>query len=384
MHLDPSNSMFPFQLGDQFFALRKWRPAAKYYEQALLLTPDHAFYWNKLGVCYAELGRNLAALRPYRMACWLEPHNPTHHFNLGVAWRGLNDPRAEDLQHSITHMQRAHELAVYTSNPNAFAEQLGMAYFQARNYHNASVYFRLALKTSPGDPGLLNMLGVTQVHLARELMEQQEERHLNIDPHTSRPLLPHFDSRLALAHLLTPAQQAYAEAAHQAPRREVFLFNLGMLHYDRQEYTAARDYFKQAVAIDGSLGNYHSQLGDTHLELGENSEAASSYERALAIGPATSGLHFQHGRALHRLERYADAAQAFERAAALEPENANIYRWWGSCVFEAGRIDQALEIFAKALAIDPYSPLRYYKLNHETYSVGEWAPPSDNNTAAFL
>ena len=82
------------------------------------------------------------------------------------------------------------------------------------------------------------------------------------------------------------------------PQNVHALNNLGIAHYDREEYDRAADYYRRAIALTPDAPEAHSNRANAALALGKVSEALTSYRRAIGLKPDYVDAHNNFAMAL--------------------------------------------------------------------------------------
>jgi tetratricopeptide (TPR) repeat protein len=95
---------------------------------------------------------------------------------------------------------------------------------------------------------------------------------------------------------------------------------------------AAVKSYEQALTINPSYAEAHSNLGLTFHELGQFDAAIKSYEQALLINPDFAAAHNNLGLTFKELGQLDAAIKSYEQALAIKPDYADV---WGNLYFAA-------------------------------------------------
>jgi len=94
------------------------------------------------------------------------------------------------------------------------------------------------------------------------------------------------------------AMHAYGRAVAGRPDLADAHNNLGRLHNDRGELTAAESCYRLAICADATVPLYWFNLGVALEDQGRHAEAIGAYERAIELGPGSADAHFNLARLL--------------------------------------------------------------------------------------
>jgi tetratricopeptide (TPR) repeat protein len=200
-----------------------------------------------------------------------------------------------------------------------------------------------------------------------------------------------------------------------------FYVNLGALHYERAEYSDARDVFGQAVAHD--FGNVDALRGRgmSHQNLGAYEAASYDYLAVLASDPTDHdsrlnlGLvyyaqgrlddaaeqlrrvcdqevvdwaeqyyaHFALGRVLIDGADFEGAEAAFARSIALNPDVGESYRFLGFSQENNGKRKEAIANYRRAIELDPNDAYAHLNVAELLTDQGEALDAIEHATRAL-
>src|SRR5262245_24464245 len=100
---------------------------------------------------------------------------------------------------------------------------------------------------------------------------------------------------LAMQHLnagqLAEAERVCREIQAQAPGETNSLQVLGVVANRSGRHAEAAEHFRNVIAIQGTVGSHHFNLGNALMGLGQTAEAAGSYQRAVDLQPQFALAH---------------------------------------------------------------------------------------------
>lgn len=276
--------------------------------------PDDAFVHNTLGASLQALGRMDEAVDAYRRAVQIDASYADAAGNLGRALLAARRP-GEALALSaevLTRLPRFLPMAVIG----------GQAALAMGRLEDARSHFARALELSPGDPGILGLLG-----------------------HVHSRLGQHAQSLRCFDELL--AREPGNAGAHN--NRATALLAL-------KRPSEAESALRRATSLDASLAAPWHNLGCALLALGRAAEAEEAERKALAIDPhyteATVGLC----AALNRLNRGAEAQPLLRPVLARDPANLGATINLATALSLDRRPDEAIAVMTEAVRRSPDDP----------------------------
>ena len=183
----------------------------------------------------------------------------------------------------------------------------------------AEAAIRGALEAAPGDPGLLQYLGLLRLKRG--------------DKAEAEALL-----RRAVAH---------------NPGAADCRVNLGNVLDARGQPAAAADCFRAALLMGQDNAAIHGNLGNALMKLGRVAEAVSAYAEAAALKPGEARHAHSLGAALIEAGRFAEAEAQLKKAVSLAPGLADAHLSLGLSLARQDRHEEAEACYRRALAIEP-------------------------------
>ena len=250
------------------------------------------------------------AVQAGQNALQLAPNQPSVRFSYarGLVDSGRNAEAVSELQRTLAQ-QPSHDEA---------RRQLGRALAALGRLDEAVAEWRKALAIRPNNWQAYAEMGRAQLQGARyDDARQTAERMIALHPDN----VVGYQQLGALYQTTGDTARAlefYEKATAIAPAGQV-LSNLGVLYYERHEYTKAVDACRRAIGLRPNEHRTHRNLGDALLKMGRVADATASYRRAaelaeaqLAVNPtnvqdlSALGLYLQkagdHEQSLRRLE----------------------------------------------------------------------------------
>lgn len=192
----------------------------------------------------------------------------------------------------------------------------GMGLLQADAFDEAESCFRQALARSPGDAGVLNLLGV--LALRRGKFEE--------------------------------SGRLFNRAIAQDGRSPDFYNNLAHALRGQGKLPDAVKALKKAIAVDANYFQAYHNLGNALDESGRAEEALSAYRKALALRPGDRETMFEMGSHLARCGQSAEAESLLRRVLLLHPNDARACFQLAEVLEKQGGIAEADGYFRQAMS----------------------------------
>jgi tetratricopeptide (TPR) repeat protein len=155
-----------------------------------------------------------------------------------------------------------------------------------------------------------------------------------------------------------PNSISFAQLQHKVPGPALKLYNKAEQAAAKHNLPQARDYYRQALALDPEYVDAYIELGATESALGEHAESAKLYRKALEIAPehpiALSNLSI----VLAKLHQFQEAGEVARRALKVAPGSGRVHYILAACLIEEhGDIDEAIDHLQKSASEVPSARL---------------------------
>jgi tetratricopeptide (TPR) repeat protein len=252
--------------------------------------------------------------------------------------------------------ERLRELAPEAPEVQA---QLGMIYFQLRDFGRAVPALQQAQKLKPGLPNVETLLAMSLPELGRyeEALPGLRKAFAQTSDNTLRRV-----SGLQL-------QRAYGGLGRDDEAVEVALELTRLLPKDPEVlYHTGRVFSNYAYLLTRRLADIaptsiwmHQAAGEANESLSNYDAALADYKKVLELAPNRPGIHYRLGRVhlararppLAAADAEANAAREFQAELELDPTNANASYELGQLRRKAGDLEGARKLFAQAIQHHP-------------------------------
>jgi tetratricopeptide (TPR) repeat protein len=152
---------------------------------------------------------------------------------------------------------------------------------------------------------------------------------------------------------LRDAERLYREVLAREPRHAPALHFLGVLRHQQGQSAAAAELIGQAIVADGTIPDFHYNLGVILEAMGRRDEAAARYRGTTELKPDHFGAWLNLGNALIALGRLEEAEAACRTAASLAPQSGEARYNLGTVLARRERYGEAASEFAAAARHKP-------------------------------
>ncbi len=285
----------------------------------------------------------------------------------GLAWQtvspemvkhaeaGLQAQKEGRLTDAISEFRQATELAPLL--PAAFVN-LGAAFLQNRQPHEAIAPLRRAVELNPDLVGAQQMLGVSL--LAQGYAEEA---------------IPHLEKAgavdaLGIAQLKTgklPEAVTNLQAALRArPGDPDLLYYLG-----RASGLLSKNAFDVLEADSPNNARSHQALAENLAALKRTAESEGEFKIALQSRPDLPGLHLQLGQLYTANSAWAKAEEQFRAECQLQPGDAEAAYDLGQVYLQEGKLAEARAELSRAQELRPGMPETLYLLGKASSQAGD-------------
>lgn len=280
-------------------------------KKILQAQPRNAPALHMLGIVAYRAGNTQAAADLVGRAIAIDNKTAIYHANRAEMCRLL-----ERIDEAIEHGRKAVAL-----DPRMLAAQgnLGVAYFDRKEYDKAEACHKAALAINPNFASSLNNMG--------SIMRERKEYEAAID--------------------------WYRRAANANPQYLEPLNNLGATLTQMDKAQEAIVILQDAIKRNPRYPESHCNIGFALLALEKHQPALNAFETALHLRPDYPEAYQGIARLWKELNEFEKAEQAARKSLELDPEMVEGYATLGSIYISMGYPDRAKELFERALKLDP-------------------------------
>lgn len=252
------------------------------------------------------------------------------------------------------------------------ATELGVHYYQQRNYRKATSCFEDALKYQPGNE-------TYRVNLAMAYLGSGRY-DLVIERLTAKHQLSQLDERaqtaLALSYFAT-GQYRQAIASYQAlaklkPDDLVLQLTIAAVYALDGQSEKAGEALKLLPTDPAVRAHYHVILADAHRSRLDGQAAIREYEKALVIAPNLPGVNYRLGALYSDLNDLEKAMKLFNRELEVNPTNPDAHFSLGAYNLNfQNQLEAARQHFQRSIELNPQHLESYLGLVKTSLAQGK-------------
>jgi tetratricopeptide (TPR) repeat protein len=176
---------------------------------------------------------------------------------------------------------------------------------------------------------------------------------------------------LANIGLLQDAITCYHQALRINPSLAEAHTNLGNACKDQGKLDAAVGEYREALRINPNDAGAHYNLGIAYKDQGKLDAAVGEYREALRINPSLAEAHYNLGIAYKAQGKLDAAVGEYREALRLNPSLAEAHSNLGNAYYAQGKLDAAVGEYREALRINPSLAEAHGSLGNAYYVQGK-------------
>ena len=377
-----------------YIAEKAYDKAEAIYFSILAKEPSAQIH-NWLGTLYLKEGLNTQAVVSFSNALKLNSNYYRARYNRALAYSALDEPQKAISDYNVVILGFVNHAKSHFN--------LGLLYYQLKDYPAAITAFRRTAQLSSGDKEIkaLYLLGKSYM----KINPMQKQAAIDTFNKVIRLKPNHIGSRLALVDLEYPQsteglkqrlekyalmlelepeniaiyravyetyhrlgmQKSAKEIVEQAllhePNNITLQFELVHTLVGLKEYDEAIVYVKNILTLDEQNSKAYFRLGRLYYLKGDFKNALVAYEKVMTLKERVSPeLWNNMGLLYSKMKRFDDAFDAYMQALALRRDYAEVYYNLGVMSLKQKAFEQATNYFREAIARRENYAQAYYNL----------------------
>ncbi len=302
-----------------------------------------------------------------KKAIKLTPNFPEAHFNLGKAYKEL-----EDNNNSIKSFQNAVD-----TNPKYYEahNNLGIIWSEMGNTSAAIDSFSEAIKINPSfSEGHFNLANSFEKIERTPEAIQHYKKAVELDPEFSEAYY-NLAKTLENNDHETEAIDAYKLSIKVKPDFALAFNDLAILYKKLGYVDLAITNYKKSLEIDPKNFLSLNNLGNVFRDQGNFKDAFEAYDKALKINPEYADGFYNLGVALIDDCQQEKAIDAFRQATNIDPNHIDAFSNLATIFSRMGRRNEAIAACKKIIELSPNNPTALHMLSALEKRKPDSAPP---------
>ena len=146
------------------------------------------------------------------------------------------------------------------------------------------------------------------------------------------------------------------------PRNSLYLYNLGLLHYNNQEYEKALPWLRRAHELRIEEFEFHRALASALDAAGHLEEAEGEFTRLVQQHPDQARGYCGRAAVELRRARLQAARRDVDRALALDSEAADAWYLLGNLKEKNEQYGEAIKAYQRVISLEPGHVNAQYRL----------------------
>ena len=161
---------------------------------------------------------------------------------------------------------------------------------------------------------------------------------------------------------LAAAEEGYRQLLQYCPDLPLLHYNLGLVHFQAEDWHSAQACFTRAVALAPDDGDSRFNLALTEKKIGNLDQAIGHYHRLLEREPDCVDALYNLGGCYKDSGRQDEAIDAYRRVLELAPEHVAANSNLAFLCHRRGEVDLAVGHYRRVLAVRPDHPAARHML----------------------
>ncbi len=163
----------------------------------------------------------------------------------------------------------------------------------------------------------------------------------------------HDAVQVHLSGELDEAEAIYQRILSAEPGNSEALHLLGVIAYQRTQYSLAEELIGRAIAINKRVPEYRNNLGNVYLAQKLLDKAEECYRKALKLNPKYADARNNLATVLRDRFKLQESAVEYRKALKLDPTRAEIHNNLGMVMEGLLHVDEAIEHYHEAIRLKP-------------------------------
>ncbi|MDC1106910.1 tetratricopeptide repeat protein [Prolixibacteraceae bacterium] len=335
--------------------------------------------WIKKSQIIFNLGQIDEAISLAKHCMKFEPSNAELYYLVGTGYLNKNDgERAKKYFDHTFHCESEHLDEILFN--------IGYAYEQVLDYHNAIEFFRGAIRNNPKNTNAIYDLAYSYDKIGNYKKAIWAYNHyLELDPYNTSVW---FNLGIALNHTNNQdkALEAYEYTLAINDKHTAALFNKANILANQYLYDEAIKAYNEYLELDPESDEAYCYIADCYFNKREYGEALNSYKQAIKINGTNDSAWYGGALILLLTEDYDQCMSFLKQTVKI---NADISDYWisiGKVSLILNQYEEAEYAFEKAISLSPEESEVWTEMAsfYHHYDQTAMAVDTLNRSKAFL
>lgn len=298
--------------GTACMALKNFKEALKYLEQALELNPEHSQLYNNLGTCYVTIGNLDKAYENFLKASEFDSENSITYFNIA----------------SILQLQNKHKEAceffkkAYAIEPqDNYLVALALSEVKSGQYENAVTHYKTLAAHHPEKPNFRYNLACCYDAMGEYTNAIAILAHLVLLNPKSTSMARKLASIYIKIQQYGNAKNLYEKILLKGNVSYEIYYEFANLCLKTNDLETCEKILKKVVELNPEFAPAHKDLGVLYLSKRLFDYAEDEFKTALKYAPDNFYVVFEYANYLHATTNFKESDVYYQKALELEPEN---------------------------------------------------------------
>ena len=369
-------------MGDALQRVGNTKEAIGYYVQAIAYKPDFVEVYANLGALYAREKQWDRAVVHYQKAIAIKPEFTAIYHQLAKVYQiQEKSAQAEACLAQAKAMETKESKPKVVSNITTRANSepsLAQYLLQAENLKQqgeleaALQIYRKAAAIEPQRVSTYKEI----VSLCEQLsMWAEAAKYCRLILQLNNSTELDSPSSSVVPTIVPSTQPSYSQnqATQSHTSQAEYHYNLGTIHAEKQEWSAAIQQYQKAITIDPQMVKAHLNLGRALSQLGDKQQSTEAWLKAATLeNQALSASEYvELAQNLASWGKVDSAVSCYRRATERQPDLAVAYLGWGELLVQEKLGEEAIACYLQGLKYVQDGEL-YYRLGCLYRAKEEW------------
>ena len=299
-----------FSEGERAYNDERYEEAKRFFTDALTYNKNDADAYNYRGLSHSSLQEGGKAVRDFKKALTLSPQDPVIYYNLAVAYKNLSRPKK-------ALIQLVKGIEIDNKDVDLFLLRAEILY-DLNKVEASEKDYVTALQLDSNNAGVRNSYGIFlefyKYDTVNAINQYTKAIELTLDDLDKAVYLGNRGSLYLGSNQLRKAATDLNGAFAIDEASNFTCYHLGVLHYEKEEYDQAIDFYTKAIELDSLDADAYNERGICYYYKEEYAKALEGYKVAAVIKPTDGAYHFNLGDVYYALDSTERACLEFKNA----------------------------------------------------------------------